>query len=234
MKISNFFKGCVVGLVVLALAGPVYATGNNHSTCQKRSHFSWKKHCPKPTAAPTPTPTVTPTPTPEPSPTPTPEPSATPTPTISLPTPTPTKIPEAPRCEAPTPNAPYLVSATSLGENRVEVKWQKVDNASHYSIYYGYDPGEYIFSVVNTGNVESFVIEGISNGCFAVRAVNDCAPSELSNEVCTGAVGGQVLGVSTLADTGSFDQIVSTVMGASGFALVAWGTKKYLTTKGKA
>jgi len=85
--------------------------------------------------------------------------------------------------------------------------WTAVSPVTHYSISYGLSSGNYIYGVSNTGNVTSFTVGGLDSGagyCFAVRAVHDCAPSGLSNEICTGEVLGQVLGVTTLADTGSF------------------------------
>lgn len=165
-------------------------------------------------------PCVTPTPTlpPEPTPTPTtPVPTEGPTPT---PTPTSAPGPEAPGpaalgpgepfvCGATTPEAPTLLSVTSIGLGEVELVWTEVTSATHYSIVYGPSSGNYLFGVANTGKVTIFRIGNLDpsvNYCFSVRAVNDCAPSELSNEICLGRVLGKVLGVTTLAYTGSFDR----------------------------
>jgi len=124
-----------------------------------------------------------------------------PTPTLEpTPEPTPTDEPSSPGppvCGASTPNAPFLVSATAISGNQVELVWQKVDDATHYSIFYGPSSGNYLYGVPNTGDTDNFTIGGMSGGCYIVQAVNDCAPSEASNEICIGQVAGQVLGLST-------------------------------------
>jgi hypothetical protein len=148
------------------------------------------------------------------------------------PTSTPTPTPISPRggpgpagppvCGAATPAAPHLISATTIGGNKVGLKWSKVNGASHYTIYYGPSSGNYLYSVPNTGDTDNFIIEGMSGGCFAVRAVNDCAPSEASNEVCTGAVGGvaQVLG---LSDTSN--DLAQSLFFWAGMAMIVFGTR---------
>ncbi len=86
----------------------------------------------------------------------------------------------------------------------MDLSWTAVESVTHYSISYGLASGQYIYGVDNTGNVTAFAVGDLDPGktyCFAVRAVNDCAPGGLSNEICTGKAG-QVLGVSTLAYTG--------------------------------
>jgi len=139
------------------------------------------KDCPATDPCEEPTPSPTPTLEPTPEPTPTDEPSS----------------PGPPVCGASTPNAPFLVSATAIGGNQVELVWQKVDGATHYSIFYGPSSGNYLYGVPNTGDTDNFTIGGMSGGCYIVQAVNDCAPSEASNEICIGQVAGQVLGLST-------------------------------------
>ena len=160
-------------------------------------------------------------------------PTPTPTqPTITPTDPTPTDTPSsnggpgggggpagAPSCGAATPNAPYLVSATAIGGNKVNLNWQKVAGASHYTISYGPNSGNYPWGVPNTGNTGEYEIGSISSGCFVVRAVNDCAPSLPSNEVCTGQVQGQVLGLSSTSGESNYTYIII------GFASVLFGTK---------
>ncbi len=181
-----------------------------------------------PTCTPTLTPTLTPTEEPPtPTPTPTYTPTLTPTPTLPeeqptlTPTPilTPTPVPTSPpkeetspvvggpgetyHCDASVSPAPVLLSVNRLSGTEVILNWTTVSPVTHYSISYGLSSGNYIYGVSNTGNVTSFTVISLQPGvdyCFAVRAVNDCAPSELSNEICTGkvlgvTVGGQVLGV---------------------------------------
>lgn len=131
---------------------------------------------------------------------------------------------QAPVCGASTPNAPYLRSATAIGGNKVKIEWNKVDNATHYTISYGPSSGNYLYGVPNAGDTDNFTIEGMSGGCYVVRAVNDCAPSEASNEVCVGA--GEVLGIKTkvLGATGSYPK--GSILQAVGLMLIALGILK--------
>jgi hypothetical protein len=196
--------------------------------CCECPDFNCPSCCPCPPFCwPTPTPTeipIEPSPTPtltEPTPTPTPqesEPSATPTLT-----PTPTSLPAVggdggggdggtagpPHCGAEVPAAPRLVNLDRPKPAEVILVWTPVEPTTHYAIVYGLTSGNYLYGVDNTGKVTSFTVGGLNPNadyCFAVRAVNDCAPSPLSNELCTtktlGAAAGQVLGVSTLGATG--------------------------------
>lgn len=156
---------------------------------------SWCWPCPEPT------------PTSEPSPPPS-EPTPTTPPSAGGPgEPGPPAPPGPPVCGVPAPPAPILLSVTPSGAGQADLSWTAVTPVTHYSISYGLSSGNYIYGVDNTGNVTFFSVGGLDPArdyCFAVRAVNDCAPSELSNEICTGVGAGQVLGVTTLADTGSW------------------------------
>jgi hypothetical protein len=193
----------------------------------------WCWPCPSPTPSePTP---------PEETPTPTPTPSE-PTPPEETPTPTPKETPPvggpgdgddgfsppgAPVCGANSPDAPILLSVTPVAS--VELKWTEVAEATHYSIAYGLESGNYTYGVENTGKTTSFIVGGLDSGhdyCFAVRAVNDCAPSELSNEICTGGGAGRVLGATTLAETGSLDwQAIGVLVYTLGCLCLGLGTR---------
>lgn len=166
--------------------------------------------CPPP-SEPTPQPTFTPGP--EPTPTPTPE-----LPPDSTPTPTPILEPAEPpvggnggpagpsHCGAEMPQAPVLLSVV---RGSARLTWTAVDKATHYSIVYGHEPGNYLYGVIDAGRVTEYLVGGLEAGrnyCFAVRAVNGCMPGELSNELCLdNGQGGQVLGATTLAATGHFN-----------------------------
>jgi hypothetical protein len=166
----------------------------------------------------------------EPTPT---DPTPTPTKPTSTPAdPTPTDTPGgggpsgggggpagAPTCGATVPSAPYLVSATAIGGNKVRLNWQKVANATHYTISYGSSSGNYPWGVPNTGDTDEYEVGSISSGCFVVRAVNDCAPSDPSNEVCTGQVQGQVLGLSSTSGGSNYAYVII------GLASLVFGTK---------
>ena len=168
---------------------------------------------------PTPIPTLTPTPTPTPTPTEGPEP--TPIPTL---TPTPTPIPgngggdnggdgnggaSAPVCDREKPGTPVLTSLKRIASDQVKLTWTEADRATYYSLAYGLASGDYQFGVDNAGQITEFVVGGLDSNasyCFVVRANNECQPGDFSNELCEGetkAVGGLILGASTLAATGS-------------------------------
>lgn len=201
---------------------------------------------------PTRTPTLTSaTPTMTLTPTPTFKEELTPTPTgeiLSSPTPTPTSqtppddgrggpgggpvVP--PHCLVPTPKAPVLIRVDRLNSEKAELVWSEVASATDYNISYGQESKNYIYGVPSTGKVIAYQVGGLTAGqqyCFVVRAINDCAPSDPSNEVCTykpaSAAVGQVLGAKTLAATGSFDfGQVRLVLLALGWLFLGVGLRK--------
>lgn len=190
---------------------------------------------------------LTPTPTPliEPTPTPTPgEPTGTPTPEVPTPTPTPTGVVLHPpgvggppaggggepwTCNATIPPAPTLLTVNSAGLGQANLAWSAVDPVTHYAIVYGLFSGNYIYGVADTGKTTSFTVGGLDSAakyCFAVRAVNGCAPGGLSNEICQGAVGGgRVLGASTLGATGSATEQLFQIFYIIGCVCLAFGIK---------
>jgi len=153
------------------------------------------------TATLTPTITSTVTPTSSPSVTPTTPAGQTPTPTRS--------IPEAPVCTDAVPPAPSITSAVSIGGNSVKVTWIKVTPATSYTILYGTKKSTYPYSVFDTGNTDNYTINGISNGCFVIKAVNGCMPGPQSPEVCSG--GGVSAGSGALPSAGVSTYTVSFV-----------------------
>ncbi len=206
IKLPDFLKGAFVGLFILLIvvASNSYTENANACWCSPKPSSSTS---PSPTSEPTAEPTSEPTsePTVEPTSEPTGEPSASPAPTpaSSEPARGGTSPAGPPVCTDPAPNAPYLISATRTGVESIEIVWQKVENANDYAIFYGPNPGEHVYGVPSTGDTDRFTVNGLTSGCFVVRAVNGCAVSAPSNEVCTGGTAGAVLGASTLADTGA-------------------------------
>ena len=144
-------------------------------------------------------------------------PTSTPTSEIT-PTPVPTNPPtagdnggggggpaEPSHCGSATPSTPFLRTLIRLGNGQVELVWDPVDPSSGYAISYGPKPGDYLYGVSDTGKVNSFIIGDLGGGnyCFAVRALNGCAPGELSNEKCTNDVLGTGIGGAVLGATGN-------------------------------
>jgi hypothetical protein len=121
------------------------------------------------------------------------------------------------------PGTPTIISAVRTG-NSEKLTWSAVTNATYYSIVYGNLPG-YQYGVANVGNVTSYTINSLSTGTtyhFAVNAVNDCMPGDPGT---TGNTGGQVLGASTMAGTGSFEEVFYQAIMGIGATLSAIGVK---------
>lgn len=173
------------------------------------------------TCRPTPTPTteqeITPTPT-------TGGGEVTPTPTLEIiptvtPTPTTTSGGQGGpgdgggsnnaggpySCPDPAPSTPTLLSANKQSDGNVLLTWTRVSSVTHYGVSYGTSSKSYQFGQTDIGSGTSYTVGSLDksqNYCFVVNAVNGCASSSFSNEVCTGSVlgastGGQVLGLST-------------------------------------
>jgi len=132
----------------------------------------------------------------------------------------------APVCNAAKPGTPTILSAIRTG-NSEELAWSAVANATYYSIVYGNIPGVNQYGVANTGNVTSYTINGLTPGVtyhFAVNAVNDCMPGDPGTTAGTGT-GGQVLGASTMAGTGSFEENLYMIIMAIGGIITFAGAK---------
>ncbi len=198
--------------------------------------------CPStcPTWPPRPSPTIVPSPTPTPEVTPSPSPEdsplGTPVPTNSSGTGGPGGGDPGPSvCTDTTPNVPYLKTAMSVGGNSVKLTWEKVTGASTgYSIFYGPTCDNFLYSVVDTGNVDNYTVNGLTSGCFQIRAKNGCAIGDPSNNVSTGSdsgTGGQVLGASTLAGTGVFEDAIMNVVFTLGSIFTALSIRKKCVLK---
>lgn len=153
-------------------------------------------------------------------------------------TPTPTDEPSrggngdpgAPVCNDAVPPTPSIISAVKLDFDTAKITWTKVTPANDYAILYGQKSGDYPYAVFSTGNTDNFDINGVTDGCFVIKAINGCMPGGLSSEVCTGT-GGQVLGASTLGSTGGFAYDLNTAGFALGFILAGFGIRKASSKK---
>ena len=104
-----------------------------------------------------------------------------------------------------------------------KLTWSSVANATYYSIIYGSAPG-YQYGVANVGNVTSYTVDSLNPGAtyhFAVNAVNDCMPGDSSG------TGGQVLGASTMAGTGSFAENLYLAIMTIGGIITTVGLKNF-------
>ena len=174
---------------------------------------------------------ITPTPTSNPSG----EPTLTPTET---PTPTPSSSNNSnggsggggsTQCTDTKPGTPVLLSVNRNGGFAV-LTWSLVPSANDYSILYGLSSGNYIYGVPSTGNTNHYTVGSLNpsaNYYFAIKAVNGCTPGDLSNERSTvRSVGGQVLGASTMAGTGTFTENIYLAIMILGGVLTFKGLKK--------
>jgi hypothetical protein len=81
-------------------------------------------------------------------------------------------------------------------------------------VSYGPASKNYLYGQTDIGNTTSYTVEGLTVGqnyCFVVNAVNGCASSPASNEVCTGevlgAATGQVLGLSATSGDNKLTEV---------------------------
>ncbi len=100
---------------------------------------------------------------------------------------------DTPRCTAEVPETPVLYEpwhrllpkAQKAGE--VILRWHIARRATHYLIAFGLSSGNYIYGAPKVGNHDSneFTVDHLVPGrmyYFAVKAINDCMPSDFSNE----------------------------------------------------
>lgn len=89
-------------------------------------------------------------------------------------------------CHNTAPAKAWLYSAKNIKTGEVELKWDKVDSASSWTVAYGNQPGKYIYGLSNFGdsNSRSVDIKSLPAGkyYFAVKANSGCMPGAFSNE----------------------------------------------------
>ncbi|MEK9200756.1 MAG: fibronectin type III domain-containing protein [Patescibacteria group bacterium] len=133
----------------------------------------------------------------------------------------------APVCTSIKPGTPTLTSVEYKGTQAV-LHWTAVVNATHYTIAYGDQPDSYQYGVPDTGNVTTYTIGSLNPNTvyyFQVRAVNNCMPGDFSTQ--GGVGGGQVLGASTFAGTGTMGIIFGLLAGGLGFVILSFVSLKY-------
>lgn len=111
-------------------------------------------------------------------------------------------------CTSEKPKSPTLISVNKSG-SQATLTWTPVENATHYMIFYGTKNGQWDYSVTNTGKVTSFTIGSLDpqkTYYYEVRAVNNCQPSD------SPIGGGDVLGASTFAPTGTVRTLLLTTL----------------------
>ncbi len=100
-------------------------------------------------------------------------------------------MPTAPQCTAEKPNRPVLYEPNhpllprSNKAGEIILKWLPVASANKYLIAYGVSPRNYIYGAPDVGNVDQYTVRGLTPGqtyYFSVKAINDCMPSDYSNE----------------------------------------------------
>lgn len=165
--------------------------------------------------SPSPTPTTDPITSPIADPTPTPTPTSNPI-NSAVTTPSPTPQPNnSSNNSASTPSnntnnqdtvctdikprtAPKLLKAYLSGKNQVKLEWSQGENPfTYYLVAYGSKPGVLEYGNPNIGgkNTTSYVVSGLQNGrtyYFRIRAGNNCAPGDFSNELSVKVQGDEI------------------------------------------
>ncbi|OGG09241.1 hypothetical protein A2154_03450 [Candidatus Gottesmanbacteria bacterium RBG_16_43_7] len=112
----------------------------------------------------------------------------------------------------------------------MRLTWTTADKATTYALSYGTDPGKYIYGVTDTGNVTAYTVGSLNDSqtyYFTVRAINGCMPGDPSNQQPEGEIqgtgigGGEVLGATTLANTGPFSESLFISVFVTGLYLLA-------------
>lgn len=91
-----------------------------------------------------------------------------------------------PACKKESPKVPTNLTALSGTYGQVHLSWNKVDNASHYTVTYGLAADKFEYGSPNIGNTDQFNVNGLrpyTKYFFVVTAVNDCASSGYSQIV---------------------------------------------------
>ena len=123
----------------------------------------------------------------------------------------------APVCDSGKPSTPTLTSVDRSGST-AKITWTAASQATHYTIGYGLQPGNYIYGVPDTGNVTTFTVGSLDPDTqyyFAVRAVNNCMPGDWSGTP-TGIGGGEVLGLAATGDS----TMLYTMLALGGISLI--------------
>lgn len=106
-------------------------------------------------------------------------------------------------CNDSVPAKAWLYSARNIKTGEVELKWDKVDSASSWTVAYGNQPGKYIYGLSNFGdsNSRSVDIKSLPAGkyYFAVKANSGCMPGAFSNEWPVTVGGGRVVAAANRA-----------------------------------
>ncbi len=193
---------------------------------------------PTPTPTPSPTPVVTPTPSPTPSPTPGVTPTPSPTPEIT-PTPTPSATPESTPTATPNPesgkHSSSAISDPICRDNNIDVsltlmqdgqpvigvnvkfvynneaKFAKTEANGRAGVAFGY---------VHDGDVKFEPEEGFPSQSQKVELSQSCVPTKTTST-------GSVLGATTLAKTGTFEELVFNMVGLTGTITTVIGSALY-------
>jgi hypothetical protein len=94
-------------------------------------------------------------------------------------------MPSAPVCTKEKPGTPVLFEPKKGKPGKITLQWSPVSNATTYTLAYGLSSRNYIYGAINIGNTTKFTVQSLRPGqkyYFSVLAVNDCMPSDYSNE----------------------------------------------------
>lgn len=145
----------------------------------------------------------------------------------------------APSCSANGPQVVDQVWFSDIKPGSVAVHWANKGDAFGYHIQYGPSANNLPWGTEVGGNVNVVTLNNLPSGdlwvTITAKQSADCGgPTTDPVKVAAGGVGGgQVLGASTLAKTGVFENLMLFAMGFGFLSLGLWQTQKALQKKSK-
>lgn len=145
----------------------------------------------------------------------------------------------APSCPVNGPQQVDQVWFSDIKSGEVTVHWANKGDAAGYHIQYGPSANNLPWGTEVAGNVNVVTLNNLPSGdlwvTITAKQSADCGgPTTDPIKVAAGGVGGgQVLGASTLAKTGVFENLMLFALGFGFLSLGLWQTQKVLQKKSK-
>lgn len=125
-------------------------------------------------------------------------------------------------CDYKSPSRPTnLKAVTGVNEGEVVLTWDKVENATHYTVSYGERWLDFDYGSSNIGDTDRYIVSGLEKGVayyFVVTAVNQCASSGYSDGAAAYAGGSVVKTEDVVVNEGGYDWEYEEVVPDKGYS----------------